>query len=236
MPAVGGGIEDDVLGPALDAAFQHGLERLVGGVVAVEGEIVAEHDEMEGGRPQQVHQRGQALDVLAVDLDQLQPVGGLAVGIDAGMRSLHQRGLAHAARAPQQRIVGGQAVGEALGVLDQDVAHPVDALEQEEVDAADALDLGQPPVRVPDKGVGIIERFVRRGGRRVRRKVGRNGLQRADDPHWRVGLPRALWGVLPRLSLPFALTPWKLAATRFYGVFSTCLKFLTAQPYRALTG
>ena len=32
-------------GPALDAAFQHRLERLVGGVVAVERQVVAEHDE-----------------------------------------------------------------------------------------------------------------------------------------------------------------------------------------------
>ena len=75
-----------------------------------------------------VHQAGQALDVLAVDLDQLQPVGRLAIDVDAGMRRLDQRRFAHAARAPQQRVVGGQAVGEALGILDQDVAHPVDAL------------------------------------------------------------------------------------------------------------
>ena len=31
------------------------------------------------GAAQQVHQAGQALDILAVDLDQLQPVGRLAV-------------------------------------------------------------------------------------------------------------------------------------------------------------
>ena len=75
------------------------------------------------------------------------------------MRGLDQRGLAHAARAPQQRVVGGQAVGEALGVLDQDVAHPVDALEQAEVDPADARHRRQPPVRVPDKGVRGAERL-----------------------------------------------------------------------------
>ena len=37
--------------------------------------------------------------------------------IDLGMRRLDQRRLAHAARAPQQRVVGRQAAGEALGVL-----------------------------------------------------------------------------------------------------------------------
>ncbi len=57
--------------------------------------------------------------------------------VDAGVHGLHQRRLAHAARAPQQRVVGGQAGGEALGVLGQDVAHPVDALEQRQLDAAD---------------------------------------------------------------------------------------------------
>ena len=43
-----------------------------------------------------------------------------------GVRRLDQRRLAHAARAPQQRVVGRQAAREALGVLDQEVAHPVD--------------------------------------------------------------------------------------------------------------
>src|SRR5262249_21431338 len=37
MAAVGGGVEDDVLGPAFDAAFEHGLERLVRRIIAVEG-------------------------------------------------------------------------------------------------------------------------------------------------------------------------------------------------------
>jgi hypothetical protein len=89
-----------------------------------------------------------------VNLDQLEPVGRLAVDIDAGMRGLDQRRLAHTARAPQQRVVGGQAIGKTLGVLDQDVAHPVDALEQAELDAADARHRRQAAVRVPDEGVG----------------------------------------------------------------------------------
>ncbi len=55
----------------------------------------------------------------------------------AACDGLDQRRFAHAARAPQQRIVGRQAAGEALGVLDQHVAHPVDALEQRHLDAVD---------------------------------------------------------------------------------------------------
>ena len=42
VAAVGGGVEQDVVRPALDAAFEHRLQRLVGGVAAVEGEVVAE--------------------------------------------------------------------------------------------------------------------------------------------------------------------------------------------------
>ena len=113
MPPVGGGVEDDVVGPALDAAFEHRLERFVGGVLGVEGEVVAEHEKAERRAAQQRHQVGQALDVLAVDLDELQQPGILAEArIDRGMGGLDQRRLAHAARAPQQRVVGGQAAAK----------------------------------------------------------------------------------------------------------------------------
>jgi len=54
-------------------------------------------------------------------------------------------------------------------------------LEQEEVDAADALDLGQPSVRMPDKGVGMVERFGRGGGRSGRGQMRGDRLQRAHD-------------------------------------------------------
>ena len=182
MAAVRSGVENDIVGTALDAAFQHRLQRLVGGVVAVEGEVVAEHDEAKRGVAQTVHQAGQTLDVLAVNLDQLEPVGRLAVDIDVGMRRLHQRRFAHAACAPEQRIVGGQAIGEPLGVLDQDVAHPVDPLEQAEVDAADARDRRQPSVRVPDKGVGGAERLNSPGRRGGRGKVAGDGFQRCGNP------------------------------------------------------
>ncbi len=60
-----------------------------------------------------------------------------ALGVDRGMHRLDQRALAHAARAPQQRVVGGQPVGEAPRVGEQDVAHPVDPAQQPDLDAAD---------------------------------------------------------------------------------------------------
>ena len=54
-----------------------------------------------------------------------------------GVRRLDQRRLAHAARAPQQRVVGGQAAGEAARVVEQLLGGAVDALEQAERLAVD---------------------------------------------------------------------------------------------------
>jgi hypothetical protein len=66
--------------------------------------------------------------------------------------------LPHAARAPQQRVVGGKAFGEAGGVIEQHVAHAVDALEQGKRHAIDVgdrqKDLG---LGLPDEGVAPIE-------------------------------------------------------------------------------
>ena len=101
------------------------------------------------------------------------------------MRGLHQRRLAHAARAPQQRIVGRQALGEALGILDQHVAHAVDALEQRHLDAVDARDRREPAsVRLPDEGVGAGQIGH---GRALRRQP----LERGGDAREHVGVAGA---------------------------------------------
>ena len=99
MAPVRRGVEDDVLRPALDAAFEHGLQRLVGGVFGLEGEVVAEHDEALPRMTQQAHQLRQRFDVLAMNFDQLEPGGGMR-GADRGMGGLDQRGFPHPARAP----------------------------------------------------------------------------------------------------------------------------------------
>ena len=75
MAAVRRGIEHHVLRPALDAAFEHRLQRLVGGVLAVEGEVVAEHDEA-ARRIADLRAAPAGADVLAMDLDQRQRPGG----------------------------------------------------------------------------------------------------------------------------------------------------------------
>ena len=183
------------------------LERLVAGVVGIEGEVVAEHDEAPVRAADQRHQVRQALDVLAVDLDQLErpaPAVARESGIDRGVRGLHQRRLAHAARAPQQRVVGGQALGEALGVFHQHVAHALDALEQRHLDAVDAFDRRQPPaVRMPDEGVG--------GGEVGRRHLPRRQpLQRGGDALQQSGAVGAGARLGRRLGLGagFGATTW----------------------------
>ena len=78
MPAVRRGVEDDIGRTALDAAFERGLERFVGRVVVVEGQVVAKQDEAVGRCLQDRHQLRQRVDVLAVDLDQLERAGPVA--------------------------------------------------------------------------------------------------------------------------------------------------------------
>gem|GEM_PF-2592873 len=181
VATVGGGVEDDVLRASLDAAFEHSLQRLVGGVVGVERQVVAEDDEPVRIGLEQRHQGRQALDVLAVDLHQLQRAGTVAgqphVGL--GVDGLDEGGLAHAARAPQQGVVGGQAAGEALGVLRQHVAHAVDAAQKDEIDPVD-LRNGVESGRggMPDEGVRRIEIGRRRGGRS-------DSLEGVGDPRQR---------------------------------------------------
>ncbi len=190
MAAIRRGVEDDILGPAFDAAFEHRLERFVRSVFGVEREIVAEHDEALPGIAQKSHQLRQRLDILAVDFNELER-GGRMCRTDRRMGRLDQRGFSHAARAPQQRIVGRQAVREALGILDQEIAHPVDAFEQRHVDTVDAANRCEVAAfRVPDEGLGggKVERgrrgwgqpFQRGGdtGEHVRAAIVRHALAR----------------------------------------------------------
>ena len=100
--------------------------------------------------PKAARQRG---DVLAMDLDQLEVRAGFAqsqLGADLGMRGLDERRLAHAARAPQQRVVCRQSRGEPACIVEQLCRRPVDTLQQlqrNSVDVGDrqeAFGLGQP--------------------------------------------------------------------------------------------
>ncbi len=99
----------------------------------VEGEVVAKDDEAFPRAFQDLHQQRQAGDVFAMHFHELERVADL-LG-HRRMGGFDQRGLAHAARAPQQHIVGGKAGGETIGVVEQNVAHMIDALDEREIDA-----------------------------------------------------------------------------------------------------
>jgi hypothetical protein len=91
------------------------------------------------------------------------------------MHRFHQRALAGAARPPQQDVVRREAGGEPLRVVEQDVAHAVDAAQQVEIDAVDRRDRLEPlALGVPDEGVGGGD-----VGRRVRRR--REALERVGN-------------------------------------------------------
>ena len=86
-------------------------------------------------------------------------------------------------RAPhEQRVVGGQAAGEALRVLDQKVAHPIDPAQERKVDAVDVRNRGQrAAVGAPDEGLGRLEIGLRGGSGHV-------AFERLGDAAEKVGL------------------------------------------------
>ena len=165
MAPVRGRVEQDIVRAALDAALEHGFERFVGGIAAVEAEIVAEQKATARARRQALEQPRQAVDVFAVDLDQGQ--GASALGIDLAVDRLDQRALAHAARPPEEGIVGRPSGREAAGVGEQDVAHAIDADQKRQRHVGDRRDraqlLGR---RFPDEGIGRVEVDRRQGRRR----------------------------------------------------------------------
>ncbi len=75
-----------------------------------------------------------------------------AFGHDGGVSGLDERRLAHAARAPQQHVVGREAVGEAARIVEKDVANPVDAADKTDLDAVDDRYRGERRGRrIPDE-------------------------------------------------------------------------------------
>ena len=117
MAPIGRGIEDHILGPSFDAAFEHRFERFVGGVLRIEGEVVTKDDEVLRRIAQNTHQLRQRLDILTMNFNELQPGCWVRLA-DRSVGGFDQRGLPHAAGAPQKRIVSRQAAGKPLSVFD----------------------------------------------------------------------------------------------------------------------
>ena len=115
----------NVPGPPLDPALEHRLKRFVCCIVRIEGQIVAEQNEAAGTFAQHGKQAGQGGQVFPVNFDQHEFAVGL--GRDGAVYGLHQRALAHAARAPQKSVIRRVALGEAAGIVEQGIPRPVNS-------------------------------------------------------------------------------------------------------------
>ena len=179
MAPVRGRIEQDVVRPAADPAFQRRLQGLVGRVLGLEGEVVAEEEALIAAAAQTPKQDRQGRDLFPVNLYQLQAARVLRR--HDSVHRLDERALAHSSGTPQQGIVGRQAAGEAPRVVEQDVADPVDALEQRELQP---IDLGH---GLKPRAVGVPDKSIRQLKPRIVRPGGRETLQRFRDAleEWR---------------------------------------------------
>ena len=91
-----------------------------------------------------------------MDLDEGE--GVRVPSVNRFMRRLYKRALAGAAGAPQQDIVGREPRGEAFGVVEQNVADPVDPAQQLDLDPIDLVNRLQPTVvGVPYEGVALSD-------------------------------------------------------------------------------
>ena len=173
MAAVRGRIKQHIGGAAFNAAVEHGLERFVARVVMVERQVIAKDEDALGAAPKLRHELRQALDVLALDFDEDKAAG--RVTVDRRMGGFDQRAFSHAARTPEERVIGRQAFGEAVGVVHQQIADVIDAFEEAEIDPRHGGHrIQHAACAAPDKGVGSTQ-ISALGGRR------RKPFQRLGD-------------------------------------------------------
>ena len=157
MAPVRGRVEHDIVGPALDAAFEHRLQRFVAGVLLVEGEIVAEQEAAAGAAAQQREQARQARDVLAVDLDQRQRRPARASALIAACTALTSE-LLPMPRAPHSSTLLAGKPAAKRSVLSSRMSRTRSMpLQQVEIDAVDPLTGSSRRVGVPDEGVGCVK-------------------------------------------------------------------------------
>ena len=113
---------------------------------------------VEISRPTGVNDGGWGWGTVAVDLDQDERVCLRPIGVHLSVDCLYQRRFAHPPRAPQQGVVGRQALGEAAGVFIKDIGLAIDALQQAEGNTVDLCDRHQlAAFRAPDEGLGALQ-------------------------------------------------------------------------------
>ncbi|MCY1438533.1 hypothetical protein D9M71_547360 [compost metagenome] len=112
--------------------------------------------------------------MVALDLDQAQPGTGVL-----GQQGTHQGGLAGAARAPEQGMVGWQAVDELAGVACQLLALGIDAdqVGQGQVQAhRQRLQIAAATLAVPTRGEAVLPVNGRAGCRQQGFEASQHGI------------------------------------------------------------
>ena len=111
VAAVGGGVHRNVPGPAAHAALKDGFQGGKVIVVGGEAQVIDEEDELERVGRQLIHQVGDLVELVLLDLHQPQAVGGILIG-----NGLDRAGFAGAGIAVEQNIVGGGTGQQGAGV------------------------------------------------------------------------------------------------------------------------
>ena len=114
VPAVGGGVEQDVVGLGLHAPFDDRLEEFILHLVLLKGQVVDENDEAVVPVLHHGDDRRQIPELVLINLDHPQALVIVFVdeGLDAG-------GLARAGVAVEQHVVAAPSGQESLGVVPQ---------------------------------------------------------------------------------------------------------------------
>ena len=149
---VRGGVDQQVLGGGRNRAVERHLERDVAVLGAVEGEVVAEHEEALRPPRHLVGDLRQVDEVVLLHLDQAQAL--LVVLVE---QALDDGGLARAARAGEQHVVGRPALDELPRVLLDLRDLRVDALQVGQPHAVHVAHRLQPAARVEAGGPAPAE-------------------------------------------------------------------------------
>ena len=73
MPAVGGGVHQQIIGRGSDRAVENRLQGLIARLIRAEGKIVAKQDKTLGPAINQIHDIGQIAKIAFFHFDQAQP-------------------------------------------------------------------------------------------------------------------------------------------------------------------
>ena len=132
MAAVAGRIDQHIGAGGADRAVQNRFHGFVAGLALFKAQVITVNDEFLGSLAHDFHNVGQVGQIGLVDFDQAQAL--VSISVQAGA---NQRGLAGAACAGQQHVVGRAALYELLGVAGNLFLLHIDVLQIGQLHGAD---------------------------------------------------------------------------------------------------